>query len=132
MQKVMQRRRFMEKLRLITVAASALALGGMLAIGTAQAGVPGGPDAMRAASQNGSLMQPVQFRFGGRDYCWYDDGWKGAGWYWCGYALRPGFGWGGPIGWNNWRRVEHREDIRDHRDFRDHDDRRDFHDHDRR
>ena len=32
---------------------------------------------------------------GGYDYCWADDGWPGPGWYWCGYAYRPGLGWGG-------------------------------------
>ena len=94
----------MEKFRLVIAAASALTLAGVLATGTAQAGVPGGPDAIRAAAQNGLLAEQVQFRWGGYDYCWADDGWRGPGWYWCGYAYRPGFGWGGPLGWNNWRR----------------------------
>lgn len=26
-------------------------------------------------------------------------GWLGPGWYWCGYAWRSGYGWGGPWGW---------------------------------
>ena len=113
----------MEKFRSIIVAASALTIGGALAIGTAQAAVQGGADAIRSASENGALAEQVQFRFGGYDYCWADDGWKGAGWYWCGYAYRPGFGWGGPIGWHNWRRVDH-DDFRERREFRDRDDRR--------
>jgi hypothetical protein len=131
----------MEKLRFISAAASALALGGVLAIGTAHAGVPGGADAIRAAADGGAVIEQVQFRFGGYNYCWYDDGWQGPGWYWCGYAHRVGFGWGGPFGWNNWRWREHeefrdrrefrdRDDFRERRDFRDHDDR--FRDHDRR
>ncbi|HZZ88582.1 MAG TPA: hypothetical protein VFE13_09645 [Caulobacteraceae bacterium] len=41
--------------------------------------------------------------WGGRHYCWYRGGWKGAGWYQCGYANRRGYGWGGGRGWNNWR-----------------------------
>src|SRR6202453_3576497 len=59
-----------------------------------------------AASQIASQWLPVekaQFVFGGRQYCWYDDGWKGPGWYWCGYAYRTGYGWGGGYGWTNWR-----------------------------
>src|SRR6202034_1127262 len=58
-----------------------------------------------AASQIASQLLPVekaQFVFGGRQYCWYDDGWQGPGWYWCGYAYRTGFGWGGGYGWNGW------------------------------
>src|ERR1700736_2818926 len=97
------RRRLMEKFRFIIAAASALTIGGALASGTAQAAVQGGADAMRAASEYGSITEQAQFRWGGYDYCWVNDGWRGPGWYWCGYGYRPGFGWGGPIGWNNWR-----------------------------
>jgi len=43
------------------------------------------------------------FLFGGRQYCWYDGGWRGPGWYWCGYASRQGLGWGGGDGWNGHR-----------------------------
>jgi len=32
-------------------------------------------------------------------YCWYDSGWNSAGWYRCGFAKKPGQGWGGPKGW---------------------------------
>ncbi len=48
-------------------------------------------------------VQDVQFLFGGRNYCWYPAGWHGPGYYWCGYAYRRGFGWGGPEGWHGWR-----------------------------
>ncbi len=143
----------MGKFRFILVAASALAVGGVLAIGTAQAGGAGGAEAIRAAAEKGSITDQAQFRWGGYDYCWADDGWRGPGWYWCGYAYRPGFGWGGPIGWNNWRfrdrddfreREEFRErrefsgrgefrererergEFREHREFREHEDRRRF------
>ncbi|MDR3511739.1 MAG: hypothetical protein P4L73_08900 [Caulobacteraceae bacterium] len=44
----------------------------------------------------------VQYFWGGRNYCWYDGGWRGPGWYWCGYAWRRGHGWGGPYGWRGW------------------------------
>jgi len=50
-----------------------------------------------------STVEKTQYFYGGRNYCWYPDGWNGPGFYWCGYAFRPGFGWGGPIGWRGWR-----------------------------
>jgi len=44
------------------------------------------------------------FASGGHNYCFYDNGWNGPGWYWCGdYAYQYGAGWGGPSGWNNWQ-----------------------------
>lgn len=109
--------------------AAAGALGATLALTPAQAAVQNGADALHLASGNGALIEQVQFRFGGREYCWYDDGWMGPGWYWCGYAYRTGFGWGGVLGWNNWRheirrdrddfRFRDRDDFREHREFRD-------------
>lgn len=42
---------------------------------------------------------PVQFYYSGQQYCWYPTGWKGPGFYYCGYAWRRGYGWGGPVGW---------------------------------
>jgi hypothetical protein len=49
-----------------------------------------------------SDVEQAQFFFGGQNYCWYDDGWRGPGFYWCGYAWRRGFGWGGGVGWHGW------------------------------
>ena len=49
-------------------------------------------------------VEKAQFFFGGRNYCWYDNGWQGPGFYWCGYAFRTGLGWGGGAGWHGWRR----------------------------
>ncbi|HET7384942.1 MAG TPA: hypothetical protein VFJ59_20475, partial [Pseudolabrys sp.] len=34
----------------------------------------------------------------GRPYCFYFDGWHGAGWYRCGFAHRRNLGWGGEYG----------------------------------
>ena len=48
-------------------------------------------------------LQDAQYLWAGRNYCWYPGGWHGPGYYWCGYAWRQGFGWGGPVGWNGWR-----------------------------
>ena len=47
-------------------------------------------------------VEKAQFFFNGQNYCWYDDGWQGPGWYWCGYAWNRGYGWGGPYGWHHW------------------------------
>jgi hypothetical protein len=47
-------------------------------------------------------LVPVQFIFGGHNFCWYDSGWQGPGFYWCGYATRRGLGWGGGDGFNGW------------------------------
>ena len=42
------------------------------------------------------------YSYGGNNYCWYDEGWQGPGWYSCGDEWLNGFGWGGPYGWNGW------------------------------
>ena len=44
----------------------------------------------------------VQHSWNGRTYCWYESGWKGAGWYRCGFSARRGLGWGGRAGWHGW------------------------------
>ncbi len=48
------------------------------------------------------LLEKAQFLWGGRNYCFYDSGWRGPGYYRCGYAFRRGYGWGGPVGWHGW------------------------------
>src|SRR5215471_18201303 len=73
-----------------------------LPIGMAQA-APISPQGMKAAAGEQSVIDHVQYRYAGREYCWYDDGWRGPGFYWCGYRLRVGLGWGGPAGWHGWR-----------------------------
>ncbi|VTZ50777.1 conserved exported hypothetical protein [Methylocella tundrae] len=61
-------------------------------------------------------LDEAQFVWGGRRYCWYPGGWRGPGWYWCGYAWRRGFGWGGGAGWRGWRapprHIHHRPVVR--------------------
>jgi hypothetical protein len=56
----------------------------------------------QAADALGTVEQ-AQYFYGGYQYCWYPDGWRGPGFYRCGYHLRRGFGWGGPIGWRGFR-----------------------------
>jgi hypothetical protein len=57
-----------------------------------------------------SPSQARDYVFEGNSYCFYADGWRGPGWYRCGYRLRRGLGWGGPRGWHGWGGgVEFRE-----------------------
>jgi len=45
--------------------------------------------------------------FGGHNYCWYDGGWSGPGYYWCGYGYTRGYGFGGGEGWHGWHDHHH-------------------------
>src|SRR3954453_3268984 len=62
----------------------------------------GDPSGIRGAAEELNLTDNVQYYYGGRRYCWYDDGWNGPGWYWCGRYLSPGIGWGGGYGYRGW------------------------------
>src|SRR5215475_6082700 len=62
------------------------------------------PDALRVAADELAAVEMVQFTWRGRPFCWYDTGWRGPGWYQCGFRWRRGSGWGGPVGWRGWRR----------------------------
>jgi hypothetical protein len=75
---------------------SALALPAKAAVGV-------GAFAPSASLAESSPVEKAQFFWGGRRYCWYPSGWRGPGWYQCGFAWRRGFGWGGPAGWHGWR-----------------------------
>ena len=86
------------------ILAAALAVTGAMVGGRAQAAVAINPSALRVTADDLVGLQKVQFFWGGHQYCWYDGGWRGPGWYWCGYSWRRGFGWGGPVGWRGWRR----------------------------
>lgn len=81
--------------------ASLFAFGGIALSEGAQAAAFGDPRLQDMASTF-SLTQDVQFLYSGRRYCFYVDGWRGPGFYWCGYAHRRGRGWGGERGWRGW------------------------------
>src|SRR5262249_50650198 len=83
-------------------AATALALMAGLPASPAGALVIG-PAPIGSAARDAIGLEQVQYVWQGQSYCWYPDGWRCPGWYWCGYRLRRGFGWGGPQGWNGWR-----------------------------
>ena len=58
---------------------------------------------LKAAVEDIDLTQQAAvYVVEGRRYCFYFDGWRGAGWYRCGYAWRRGLGWGGAYGWRSW------------------------------
>lgn len=78
--------------------AAALMLSGVVAAGQAIA-MPASP---MTAPVVASDVRQAQYIYGGRNYCWYANGWRGPGYYWCGYAMRRGFGWGGGVGWRGW------------------------------
>jgi hypothetical protein len=83
-------------------------LAGAVATAPASAAI-GAPEGLRAALEDITAIENVQYVWRGQQYCWYEDGWRGPGWYRCGYHLRRGFGWGGPMGWRGWRGGEYRE-----------------------
>ncbi len=74
----------------------------VMATSAAQAGISAGAAGVRNLATENAPVERVQYLYGGQNYCWYDTGWQGPGWYWCGYAWRSGLGWGGGYGWRNW------------------------------
>ena len=89
---------------LITIAAATTFVAGAPIMGASVGAAPiVAPGAIRAATDSLKLTENVQFFWNGYDYCWYDDGWNGPGWYRCGMDLQSGIGWGGGYGWHNWR-----------------------------
>jgi hypothetical protein len=61
------------------------------------------PGAIRGVADGLNMVERAQFIWIGHNYCWYDDGWNGPGWYWCGQYLTSGIGWGGGYGWHHWQ-----------------------------
>jgi hypothetical protein len=88
----------------VTIAAATIFLAGAPIMGANVGAAPiVAPGAIRAAADSLNVVESVQFIWLGHDYCWYDDGWNGPGWYWCDYGYRIGLGWGGGYGWHHWR-----------------------------
>jgi hypothetical protein len=56
----------------------------------------------RTSLIDNALIERVQYAYGGQNYCYYETGWRGPGWYWCGHAETYGIGWGGAYGWRGW------------------------------
>jgi hypothetical protein len=91
----------MEKL-LRSIAASAAFAIGWLVTDQAAAMPLSDSAGMGAMLESISITDKVQYSYGGRNYCWYDNGWNGPGWYVCGQYLVRGVGWGGVAGWRGW------------------------------
>jgi hypothetical protein len=95
--------------------ATVLIAGGVFMPGYAEA-VPLGPADLAKVAGDLQLSEKAQYVFRGKQHCWYDDGWRGSGWYWCGYNTRRGLGWGGAQGWRGWNRESSGREVRG-RDF---------------
>ncbi len=93
---------FMRNLILGATAAATL-FAGAFTVGATQA-APSGQlfSSVYTTGDSPELIQ-AQYIFGGRNYCWYDNGWRGPGFYSSGSASRRGFGWGGGAGWHGWQ-----------------------------
>src|SRR5437667_11821811 len=90
--------------KLVTTIAAAAAFVAAGSVSNRADAMPlGDPAGIRGAIGDLNIIDNVQYYWGGRQYCWYDDGWNGPGWYWCGRYLLPGIGWGGGLGWRGWR-----------------------------
>jgi len=69
---------------------------------SAQAAIGDGALEARVGFAQDAPVERAQFVYGDQNYCWYPNGWRGPGFYWCGYAWRSGYGWGGGYGWHGW------------------------------
>ncbi len=85
------------KIAIVGAAAALTVLGAAAA--SAQAA---GPLVVGVDHPGSAVLEKAQYVYLGHDFCWYDSAWRGPGFYWCGYAWRNGFGWGGPSGWRGW------------------------------
>ena len=74
------------------------------AMGTARATPLATAGKLGRAADRLSLVEQTQFIFEDKEYCWYESGWNGPGWYLCGYNMNRGSGYGGPSGWHDWDR----------------------------
>ena len=92
----------MRKLTMSAAFVAAALSAGTLATTQADAATFATASGLGGAAAAVDVTTTVQYVYGGRRHCWYADGWKGPGWYWCGYRHRRGLGWGGPVGWNSW------------------------------
>ena len=61
-----------------------------------------GAGVMPALNATDLIQKAAVYIVEGRSYCFYFDGWHGAGWYRCGFSHRRNLGWGGEYGWQGW------------------------------
>lgn len=90
-------------MRCSTVGLGTAALLGSLVFAPAFAAPTGQSLGLRAADDAQNPILDVQYLWDGYEYCWYDFGWRGPGWYVCDYGpWVTGYWWGGPRGWRGW------------------------------
>jgi hypothetical protein len=94
---------YRKSLRVAASAVALLSLVPLLSPSPARAGVGDYSGNVLTSLQHASPVEAVQYySLDNSNYCWYDAGWAGPGWYSCGYEWDEGLGWGGPYGWNGW------------------------------
>ncbi len=88
--------------RKLALSLALLACAAMPLCGVAEASIADSPFTPESRMNSSVPIEKVQFIQGGITYCWYPSGWRGPGFYRCGWAWRTGLGWGGGWGWNSW------------------------------
>jgi hypothetical protein len=82
---------------------------------------------IRAPLVTSKFLESTAYTWEGRNYCWYDDGWQGPGWYACNYGpWVSGLWWGGGYGWHSWH-GGHSHDWYEHHGHYEHHDHNDHH-----
>jgi hypothetical protein len=92
---------------ILKAASASVLVAGLFFVGSAIAAPIAESNALSGYAAPERNIELAQFVFGGHNYCWYDGGWRGPGWYWCGYAWRHGLGWGGGAGFHGWSHGGH-------------------------
>ena len=64
----------------LSLAAAAVLIVSFAVPASATLGVGG--FAVRDSLAQSSAVEKAQFVWGGRNFCWYNSGWQGPGWYW--------------------------------------------------
>jgi hypothetical protein len=89
-------------LRKLALSLALASCAGMPLWDVAEASLVDGPFAPGSEMKRFAPVEEALFIHRGIAYCWYPNGWRGAGFYRCGWAWRSGLGWGGGWGWNGW------------------------------
>ena len=89
--------------RVVISAVALLPFISSISVSPARAAVGEHAGSLFSSLRNSSPVEAIQYySLNNSNYCWYDAGWQGPGWYSCGYEWDDGLGWGGPYGWNGW------------------------------
>jgi hypothetical protein len=89
-------------LRKLALSLSLVACATMPLAGVAEASIADSAFVPANQMERVAPLEDANFIHGGIPYCWYPNGWRGPGFYLCGWARRSGLGWGGGWGWNGW------------------------------